>query len=119
MQVGAFFFACLQGETGEEWPGQRRAGALTPPPLTGGEARTLAQRSWAVGAALRAAPRAAAARRKRRASPFLGRLRAELGRGDALRLASCENCCYNQNGKQECETQMGVEEKCPSSVWNI
>ena len=83
MQVGAFFFACLQGETGEEWPV------------------------------------AAAARRKRRASPFLGRLRAELGRGDALRLASCENCCYNQNGKQECETQMGVEEKCPSSVWNI
>lgn len=81
MQVGAFFFACLQGETGEEWP------------VSGGGGFA----------------RAAAARRKRRASPFLGRLRAELGREDALRLASCENCCYNQNGKQECETQMGVE----------
>ena len=98
MQVGAFFFACLQGETGEEWPvsggGGGGGGGGAPPPAGGGG-------GWGG------------------ASPFLGRLRAELGRGDALRLASCENCCYNQNGKQECETQMGVEEKCPSSVWNI
>ena len=38
MQVGAFFFACLQGETGEEWP-VSGGGGFAPAAADGREAR--------------------------------------------------------------------------------
>ena len=40
MQVGAFFFACLQGETGEEWP-VSGGGGKAPAAADGREARRL------------------------------------------------------------------------------